>query len=145
MNDDLQTLGTPSGMDSPLKCTTEEIIQEEKPAEKKIDKQKEKGRNTKWEFNVDKNKKYHTVEKKVLVRGYGELEILEVCNLKKEYNKEAFLLIRYNSGQREWCTIEPCLEECPDLVTEYLKENKLTLDKLGYTGSYCTKTSVNDK
>ena len=47
MNDDLQTLGTPSGMDSPLKCTTEEIIQEVKPAETKIDKQKKKSRNNK--------------------------------------------------------------------------------------------------
>ena len=88
---------------------------------------------TKWEIKVDKTRTYYTIERKVLVPDYGEdWEILEICNHNKEWGKEAKLLVRWNSGQREWSYISNVMIDDKDKVISYVENNQLNWNTLGY-------------
>jgi hypothetical protein len=89
---------------------------------------------SKWEIPVDKTKEYWTIQKLVLNKDYGEYEYEKICNHKKEFFKPAVFLVLWNSGQREWTAIEHCVVDGPALVIEYMEENNLDYDKLGYDG-----------
>lgn len=117
--------------ESPNADKIRNVFDEDELAEKK-EKAKRKG----LEIAPDRTKEFWTVERKRLVKGIKEWEIEEICNHKKEYDKEAMFLIRYNTGQRDWCLIEPCVQECPDLVLKYVTEHLLTWNALGYSGPY---------
>jgi hypothetical protein len=93
---------------------------------------------------VDKTKQYYTAEKKVLKKGYGELAIVEVCNHRKEKECEAKFLIRYNSGQRDWCSIGAVLYEVSELAEVYMKDCKLTWETLGYDINNQNKVNEQD-
>jgi hypothetical protein len=95
-----------------------------------------KNKNKKLELPPNRTCKYYTAERKSTVKDIEELQIVEICNRKKEQNEEGKLLIRYNSGQRDWCRIEPILCEVPEMVLNYMQQQKLSWDDLQYKGPY---------
>jgi hypothetical protein len=131
LNEDLVTLDP----NSPLKVQTETENKLESTFNKEVI-QNKLPKKSKWEIPVDKTKPSFTAERKVLNKKYGELKIVEVCNVMKEFGKEAKILLRYNSGQRDWCGVGPCITECTTMLEEFMNNNDLTWEKLGYTGEF---------
>ena len=109
-------------------------------------KKKTEPKQGKWDIVVDKSKEFYTANRKVLNRNYGKVYVIEeVCNVQKEVGKEAVFLLRYNSGQRDWCAIEPCLKECGTKVNFFMKDNGLTWEKLGYSGPFPEDTKADEE
>ena len=89
-----------------------------------------------WEIERDWGAMYYRQSTTILIKNIRNLRIIDLCNLRKQYGFEGELLVRWNSGQRDWSPVSQVYVDSNNaytlMVNNYLRKINQTMSTVDF-------------